>query len=563
MNKRAGALCMLALTALFLLLNRSAYKGYFQDDELDNLSWAPRTPAGTYLQGVLTPRFLPDNFRPVGHFYFFATGRLFDLDFPKYVAVLQFFHLLNVGLLWMLARRLGAPPVPALLACVFFGFHMALFDAFWKPMYVFDVLCGTFCLLALLFWTQRHWVLSFAAFWLAYKAKELAVMLPAVLLCYEFWLGKRQWRYLIPFFAASLSFGLQGLMLNPNKDNDYTFRFTFAALRRTAVYYSGRIFLVPYLGFLAPLAAFTGRNRRTWFGFAMAAVLLVPLLFLPGRMFSPYCYVPFTGLALALSGVAESVGPVPVPVLVFLMLFAPLDLREMRTRRNITLALDDRIRGWVAPLRDLARSNLPVDAVLYSGQIPGFAHWGVEGAIKYLFHQDRLKIAYAGDPGAKDLLRLPRVAYVAWNPGVGRSIVSLHAPGTPDEPYIDFDRTTPVWQLEQGWFDLEGGFRWTAPVATARLARPAGALRFVMRLLVGPDRLNAVGPVTVRVRLNDRELEPRTLTKAGWQELSWDVAPAEAGGMEMTLQSDPPYQPAEGRMLGIAVGAFGFPTGRF
>jgi hypothetical protein len=561
MTMRAGALCMLALTALFLLLNRPAYKGYFQDDELDTLSWAPRAPAGSFVQGVLTPQFFPNNFRPVGHFFFWAAGRLFGLDFPKYVAALQFLHLLNVWLLWMVARRLGSPPVPALLACVFFALHMALFDAFWKPMYVFDVLCGTFCLLVLLFWTQRRWVLSFAAFWLAYKAKELAVMLPAVLLCYEYWLGKRQWRYLIPFFAASLSFGLQGLMLNPNKDNDYTFRFTFEALRRTAVYYSGRVFLAPYLGFLAPLAAFTGRNRRTWFGLAMAAILLAPMLFLPGRMFSPYCYVPFTGLALALAGVAESVGP--VPVLVFLLLFAPLDLREMRSRRNATLALDDRIRGWVAPVRDLARTSPQLDGVVYSGDLPGFAHWGVEGAIHYLFQDGHLNVAYGGDPAAKEILQLPRVAYIAWNPGVRRSIVSVHTPGTPDEPYIDFDRTAPVWQLEQGWFDLEGGFRWTAPIATARLHPPAGAHRFTMRVLVGPDRLSAAGPVTLRLRLNDRELQPRTLTTAGWQELSWDLAPDDAGRVQMTLQSDPPYQPAEGRMLGIAVGAFGFPTDRF
>ena len=66
----------------------------------------------------------------------------------------------------------------------------------------------------------------------------------------------------------------------------------------------------------------------------------------------------------------------------------------------------------------------------------------------------------------------------------------------------------------------------------------------------------------MRIRLNDRELEPRTLTKSGWQELSWELPPADPGGVEMILQSDPPYQPAEGRKLGMAVGAFGFPTGR-
>ena len=65
----------------------------------------------------------------------------------------------------------------AALATFFFAFHMALFDALWKPMYVFDLLCATFCLAAMLLWTGGRWVLSFACFWLAYKSKELAVML--------------------------------------------------------------------------------------------------------------------------------------------------------------------------------------------------------------------------------------------------------------------------------------------------------------------------------------------------------------------------------------------------
>ena len=160
---------------------------------------------------------------------------------------------------------------------------MALFDDFWKPMYVFDVLCATFCLLSLWCYASERWVLSFAAFWLAYKSKELAVMLPAVLLAFEIWFGKRRWKPLVPFFLASLSFGVQGMLGNPNRDNDYTFRFTAAALAKTSVFYAGRIFLIPYLGFVTPAFALLARNRRTWFGLAAMGLFLFPMLFLPGR----------------------------------------------------------------------------------------------------------------------------------------------------------------------------------------------------------------------------------------------------------------------------------------
>src|SRR3954453_11560504 len=144
MSKRAGLLLFAAFAALFLLANSGAYRGYFQDDEIDNLSWTPYLSPLDFLKGVVTPQFQANNFRPVGHYYFHAVEEVAGLEFPAYVAVLHALHLFNVWLLWLLTRRLGASPVAAAMACLFFGLHMALFDDFWKPMYVFDVLCATF-----------------------------------------------------------------------------------------------------------------------------------------------------------------------------------------------------------------------------------------------------------------------------------------------------------------------------------------------------------------------------------------------------------------------------------
>src|SRR6266496_4393003 len=98
MTRPAGALLFLAMALLFLIANRGAYKGYFQDDELDNISWAPDVPKIEFLTGVLTPKYLTGNFRPVGHFYFAVMGKQFGLDFPKYLFPLHALHLLNVWL---------------------------------------------------------------------------------------------------------------------------------------------------------------------------------------------------------------------------------------------------------------------------------------------------------------------------------------------------------------------------------------------------------------------------------------------------------------------------------
>jgi hypothetical protein len=412
MSKRAGLLLFLAFAVLFLALNQGAYRGYFQDDEIDNLSWTPYLSPLDFLKGAITPQFQPNNFRPAGHYYFHAVEELAGLDFPVYVGVLQALHLCNVWLLWMLARRLGAAPFAAAAACFFFGIHMALFDDFWKPMYVFDVLCAGFCLLSIWCYTRERWVLSFAAFWLAYKSKELAVMLPVVLAAYELWYGKRRWKPLVAFFAVSLSFGVQGMWNNPNKDNDYTFRFTAAALAKTSVYYAGRIFLLPYLGFVAPAFALLARHRRTWFGLVMMGLFFVPMLFLPGRIYSAYCYLPFTGLAIALTGVAEALSPAALAI--FLALWLPMDIHELRVRQRETLARDSEVRTWMSAVRRFAATREPVDAFVFDGAPAGFQRWGIEGALKYFYERGNL-IVQSRDEAAANPLPTRRVALLTWD----------------------------------------------------------------------------------------------------------------------------------------------------
>jgi|SRR5271157_525427 len=559
MSKRSGVLCFLLLAGLFLIVNRAAYKGYFQDDEFDTLGWAPVGSAATYLIEALSPRFSPYNFRPTAHLYFHEAALHFGLDFPKYVLIVHLVHLFNVWLIWLLARRLGASPPAAALACVFFAFHMALFDAFWKPMYIYDVLCAMFCLLSVLFYARRWWILSFAAYWLAYKSKELAVMLPVALACYEIWFGQRRWKPLAAFFLASLSFGLQGLLLNPNKDNEYTFRFTLDAVRRTSVFYASRILLVPYLGFVLPLAAILGRNRRTWFGLALMASLFLPLLFLPGRLVSAYCYAPFTGLAIAVAGVVEAAGALPVALLILLWL--PLDLRELRAQRSVTLARDEQVRQWVAGVERFAGAAPQFDSVAWAGRIPGFAYWGVNGALAVVFHRPDLKAHFLDGSERPVDLQSGRMAYLVWNRSAQQLSSAVHTPESADGSYIRMTDAWGVWQLEKGWNDVDGGHRWMSPRAAARLQRPVGATRFGLSAIVPWDQLAKVGPVTVHVWLNDVELEPRQFDHGGEAKLEWNLPPAPAAPVRVMLQAEPAYQPEKDSVaLGIAVRGFGFVT---
>src|SRR5574340_104759 len=352
MKRWSGAALFLAAAVLFLIANRGAYKGFFQDDELDNISWTPAVSAWVYLKEFASPRLAESNFRPVGHFFFNVTARAFGLDFPKYVFPIHALHLLNVWLLWLLARRLGCNPWAASAGAILFAFHMACFDVYWKPMYVFDLLCGTFVLASILLWTRDRWVLSFLTFWLAYKSKELAVMLPFVLLAYEYWLGKRRWKPLLPFLLASFRFGLQALMANRGRADVYTFRLQGRGLRETVRYYADRILLIPFGGVVLPFVPLVVRDRRVWFGIVTVFLFFAPLTFLPGRVFAPYCYVPLIGASLALAALADHGHRVFVAI--FFLGWIPFNMIHLRLNRRQALAIADENRQYVAGIRGFA-----------------------------------------------------------------------------------------------------------------------------------------------------------------------------------------------------------------
>ncbi len=102
----------------------------------------------------------------MGHIYFTLMGRAFGLDFPPYMTPILAIHLINALLLFLLLRKLGIDDWRALAGAAFFTLSATAFDAYWKPMYVFDLLCATFSLASILLFAYRRWVLSFIAFWL-------------------------------------------------------------------------------------------------------------------------------------------------------------------------------------------------------------------------------------------------------------------------------------------------------------------------------------------------------------------------------------------------------------
>jgi hypothetical protein len=542
---------------LFYIAGKGAYEGFFSGDDLDNLAWTRHTPLSTFLTGLFTPQFFESNFRPVGHFYFWSLGRLAALDFRPYVAVLHALHLFNLTLLWRLLASLSFAWPTRALAVVFFAFHMAVFDAYWKPMYIFDVLCALFSLLTVNLWLGgRPWS-SFLAFWLAYKSKELAVALPAVLALYELWLGGRNLRPLLPQAAGAALFSIQALFAQGGRTGDYGVRLTPLTLWQTVDYYASQVFLLRHAGFALVVLPAWIRDRRLWWGLAAAALWLAPMFLVPGRRYGAYLYLPLAGLTVAFAAVTERYG--------WKWLAAPLALwlafnySEMRQRRRATIAEADENRAYVHALADFARHNPDVDTVLFDTKPALLPRWGAEGAVRYGFARLDQRLIHLEDldprnppPG--------NLALLSWD-APARELHALRRDAAEgDASFIEMRRLAPVWQLTKGWYPREGAYRWTAPQALARLHRPPGASLFEVTCNIGPDYIRAIGRVTLTVRVNGVELGARTFTRQGWITESFPLPGGSPGPAVIEFSVDPPFRPSNGdpRPLGIPIGAFGF-----
>jgi hypothetical protein len=56
-----------------------------------------------------------------------------------------------------------------------------------------------------------------------------------------------------------------------------------------------------------------------------------------------------------------------------------------------------------------------VNAFVFSGAPEGFQRWGVEGALKYFYERNDLKVKSVDEPGAAELMRSPGAALLTWD----------------------------------------------------------------------------------------------------------------------------------------------------
>jgi hypothetical protein len=557
MKRTLGGAIAVAAFAAFLAANRGAYRGYFSDDDLDNIGWTTALPSSDFARGLISPRYETNHFRPVGHGTFAILGSLTGLRFEWYTGVVHLLHFATTVVLFGVLRKFGFEPWQAFAGAGFFLFQMALFDALWKPMYLFDLWCGLFLALALSSWMSGRFLVAFLFFWLAIKSKEHAVMFAGVVALYETCLGQRRWRQVATAGIIALVFVVQAATGNRDQGAAYTLSFTVPALIQTVSYYSSRILVLPYLGPALLLAAMLARDRRAWWGLASALLLMAPLLFLPGRMFTAYLYAPMIGIAVAVAAFAARSGWKFTAVASAAWLL--LNFVHLRERRRAELASANDNRAYCEGVARFARGNPDLRRFVVSDSPEGMRQWGVQGALRIAYRTLDLQVEAADSANLGALFAGGRVGILHWNRQLRELQSDVREAHEKNASYIDFSKPHAIWQLGEGWYEPEGAYRWTRPRAAAILRRPAGAAVFEIKVNVGDAFIGAVKRTQVRVLIDGSPAGAAEFRRPGWDTVSFPVKTAAGGDATVEILAAPEFRPPnDPRKLGIAIGAFGF-----
>jgi hypothetical protein len=563
-----GAALMLAIAAVFLLINHQAYSSFFHDDALDNMVWTNLVGIDEFAHGVLAWKFMPNNFRPVGHYYFRVMRQIAGYHFPAWVAALHLFHLIGVWLLWLIIRRLGASAGAAAAGVLFFAVNMTVFWAYWRPMYDFDVLCGLFTLLSLYLYMRGNLVLSLVSFWLAYKSKEMAVAIPAILLLYEWWFGGRRWWRVLPFAAISASFVTQAYLANRKTDNPYTLRLTPAALWTCTKYYSLHFLLFNYSGFVLPLLPLLRRDRRVLFGVWMTLCLMSPMLFLPGRLFETYLYLPVAGTALALAFVLEGR---PKWVLVAVAaVWLGANVHALMRKAPHELEVSRIAHTYFDQIFEFAKKNPYVEVVTFRNAPPEMGGHGIQAIFRLALNKPQAKVYWVEWPEAPEAAKADNFAATVWDFNHEKLLYRTRKAGEPYAASLDFTGVPPAWQLGKGWYAPDPtGFSWSQPEAQAIFRLPESPRQFYIEMDIQPEQVPPGGAFSVSATLGGTALPVRRFTTGGKRVVAWPLdgktlerlrAGLHDGNIQVELAFNPvfPAPDDKNRELGAAVSELGF-----
>jgi hypothetical protein len=169
---------VLVLLGYYLFFVWPGLRLYFDNDDMMNLYFAWSKP-------------ILSSYRPLGALFY---RTMFDLagfhPLPFRIACITL-GAINPGLCYWFSRLVTASDRIAALAVLLFAFHTRMMEVWYRTAVVYDLLCFTFFYLAACLYMSRRRVglvrgfTIIACFILALEAKEIAVVLPVILLVWD------------------------------------------------------------------------------------------------------------------------------------------------------------------------------------------------------------------------------------------------------------------------------------------------------------------------------------------------------------------------------------------
>ncbi len=294
------------------------------NDDVMNLNFAWGPPLHRLLVALLVP-FTPF-YRPSGAALYRLIFDLFGLNFLPFRIAVHLMLLVNLYLVYRLARMLAGSAETGAMAALLYAFHGRLTGIYLNNGTIYDVLCATLTLITLVYYVSlresgrsiagRRWLWLFLLFTFALNAKEMAAVIPLLLFIYEALCHRRSMRLLpaivltaATLIATRIKTGPRGLLHgNPAYAMTFTLDQFLEHSRRLMshlVYAQSDGLTIQqtiaiWIGVLAIAAV--SRRKFLWFAAAFALLAPLPVIFIPYRGFF-VMYLPLAGWAMFVGGV--------------------------------------------------------------------------------------------------------------------------------------------------------------------------------------------------------------------------------------------------------------------
>ena len=618
MNRSLRVLYWLAPIAFCIAIYWLGMRIWFAQDDF---AWLGLRNHVVDFRSFLWAMFAPlaqGSIRPWSERAFFMTFSYFfglrALPYRLFVFANQF---LNIVLVMMVVRKLTKSDLAGFVAAIFWiACYALVIPMAWTSAYN-EIQCATFLLVSFylfLLYTEtddrRFYWAQWVTFVLGFGSLEINVVYPAIAASYALLLARRYWRSTVPMFAASIVYAaIHRIFSSQPKNFYYDMDFHPAALMRTFGKYWKILLGVPEYGLannwphwlvsaaiavltaaIAGFVVWQARKRQflplfllLWF-----LIILAPLLSLHNHVTDYYVTIPAIGLAM-LGGYGVSLawkhGPAAAILTgaVALLYLVPSTIVSHAAMPGF-FDRADRSRALIQSVA-YAKHIHPGKIILLKG-IDNDMFWAVIYDSPFrifgwndIFLTPDSRPAIEEDPNLIqiDPYFLPqRAALRALNDGSAvvytpenrqlRNITRGYTTFLNSQPDAALAREIDVGQpyfkdqVGEGWYGIEGGYRWSARHAIVYLPGPSGAGQKLYIHGFAPEQQFKAGPLHIALTVNGEPLTVKTINGSN-AEFHFEYAmPDDLEGkpkVEVAFTLDRTIRvPTDDRDLGVTFGEF-------